>query len=192
MNSLNKLLAVENEYLYKNMTRENLLVYIRQLRLEHERRASQVQDGNSKYLKIATYLVLEKVKQTILLENKLVEIIDSESFFVSEHMRRLLFETMRINMGSAPRRGSVSYRPPPYLSGGRSIRPRTRANFPLDISKLLRNWLKENMDNPYPSDNEKAFLCQQTGLGPAQINNWFINARRRILPFMKDKFMNYQ
>ena len=36
--------------------------------------------------------------------------------------------------------------------------------------------------HPYPSEEEKAMLCQQTNLTLNQINNWFTNARRRLLP----------
>lgn len=43
-------------------------------------------------------------------------------------------------------------------------------------------WLRGHKDNPYPNDDEKAMLIKQTGLTINQINYWFTNARRRILP----------
>lgn len=33
----------------------------------------------------------------------------------------------------------------------------------------------------YPSEEEKTYLCEITGVSLAQINQWFINGRRRIL-----------
>ena len=47
---------------------------------------------------------------------------------------------------------------------------------------MMLDWLREHQDNPYPNDDEKEMLIQQTGLTINQINYWFTNARRRILP----------
>lgn len=41
--------------------------------------------------------------------------------------------------------------------------------------------LFEHTENPYPTEDEKQILMQQTNLNLKQVNNWFINARRRIL-----------
>lgn len=41
--------------------------------------------------------------------------------------------------------------------------------------------LFEHTENPYPTEDEKQLLMQQTNLNLKQVNNWFINARRRIL-----------
>jgi homeobox protein TGIF1 len=57
-----------------------------------------------------------------------------------------------------------------------------RTNYPKTISKILRDWLEQNVQNPYPTEDQKANLALATGLDQTQINNWFINARRRILP----------
>ena len=47
---------------------------------------------------------------------------------------------------------------------------------------MMMDWLRGHKDNPYPNDDEKAMLIKQTGLSINQINYWFTNARRRILP----------
>lgn len=47
--------------------------------------------------------------------------------------------------------------------------------------QLLREWLLEHADHPFPSDDEKDMLCLRTGLTLAKLNTWFSNSRRRIL-----------
>ena len=46
----------------------------------------------------------------------------------------------------------------------------------------MLEWLKEHQDKPYPNDDEKDMLIRKTKLTMSQINYWFTNARRRILP----------
>ena len=54
--------------------------------------------------------------------------------------------------------------------------------------KILKDWLFSNCYHPYPTDSDKCTLCLQTGLSLQQLNNWFINARRRVLPnYLKQK-----
>ena len=56
-----------------------------------------------------------------------------------------------------------------------------RSNFSAEITNILKAWLFENVDYPYPSNNIKSELCETTGIGMGSINNWFTNARRRYL-----------
>ncbi|KAL8564686.1 hypothetical protein ACOMHN_004179 [Nucella lapillus] len=55
-------------------------------------------------------------------------------------------------------------------------------SLPKEAVSCMLSWLKAHKDNPYPSDEEKTLLIKQTGLTINQINYWFTNARRRILP----------
>ncbi|WEL39721.1 homeodomain-containing protein [Encephalitozoon hellem] len=184
MDILNRVVRAEESYFTDGAGREKLLEDMKQLRKEYKASMPSNAGREGIKFKMALLFVLGKVKHKILFEDRLMEVIDSEMTFIKGCVKSIISEPIRIGPVEATKYVQQE-------AEHKCSKPKTRANFPMDTSQLLRSWLKENMDNPYPSDAEKAYLCQKTGLGPAQINNWFINARRRILPFMKGKCTNF-
>jgi hypothetical protein len=53
------------------------------------------------------------------------------------------------------------------------------ARFPRAAIKILKDWLVVHIDHPYPTEEEKELLKEQTGLTISQISNWMANTRRR-------------
>ena len=51
--------------------------------------------------------------------------------------------------------------------------------FSKKIVKILKEWLEEHKNHPYPSEEEKERLKDLTGLTRNQVSNWLANARRR-------------
>ncbi|VDN51608.1 unnamed protein product [Dracunculus medinensis] len=56
-----------------------------------------------------------------------------------------------------------------------------KTHLPPKAIEKLKTWLFLHALHPYPSENEKELLAKETGLQLGQVNNWFTNARRRIL-----------
>ncbi len=79
----------------------------------------------------------------------------------------------------------------PTESGGRrrsSDRSRLPSRqLPEEAVALLRAWIDAHSDHPFPNDDEKDMLVLQTGLTFEQLQDWFINARRRYVKRKRGK-----
>jgi hypothetical protein len=74
---------------------------------------------------------------------------------------------------------SYSSSPPPQPQNESS---KKRSRLPPNSVAIFRHWLFNHLESPYPSEEEKEELASKAGLRITQVNNWFTNARRRILP----------
>ncbi|CAK8569805.1 unnamed protein product [Lathyrus sativus] len=54
-----------------------------------------------------------------------------------------------------------------------------KGKLPKEARQKLLNWWELHYKWPYPSESEKVALAESTGLDQKQINNWFINQRKR-------------
>ncbi|KAM0723797.1 hypothetical protein Q7P37_000787 [Cladosporium fusiforme] len=72
---------------------------------------------------------------------------------------------------------AVSGSPP---GAGPPVRSSKRSSSRSNIgTRPLRLWFSSHFDRPYPTEDEKENLAQESGLSKTQVSNWFSNARRR-------------
>ncbi|KNC86410.1 hypothetical protein SARC_01460 [Sphaeroforma arctica JP610] len=62
---------------------------------------------------------------------------------------------------------------------GASTGAKRRRQLPPAAHSILKKWLYENQDCPYPSDEQKQQLAEECQLEIQQIRNWFANTRNR-------------
>ncbi|KAF3453190.1 hypothetical protein FNV43_RR03628 [Rhamnella rubrinervis] len=59
------------------------------------------------------------------------------------------------------------------------LKKRKKGKLPKDARSALLDWWNTHLTWPYPTEEEKVKLSEITGLDQKQINNWFINQRKR-------------
>ncbi|MBA0658953.1 hypothetical protein Goklo_011125 [Gossypium klotzschianum] len=59
------------------------------------------------------------------------------------------------------------------------MKKRKRGKLPKEARQKLLDWWTKHYKWPYPSESQKLALSESTGLDQKQINNWFINQRKR-------------
>ncbi|KAF4369525.1 hypothetical protein F8388_019394 [Cannabis sativa] len=65
------------------------------------------------------------------------------------------------------------------MMGFGPLLPTEAGKLPGDTTTVLKNWWQQHSKWPYPTEDDKAKLVEETGLQLKQINNWFINQRKR-------------
>jgi hypothetical protein len=68
----------------------------------------------------------------------------------------------------------------------RSSATQKRARLPAHSVSTLKEWFFRHSDNPYPTEEEKEEFTRKLALTLLQVNNWFTNARRRLLPHSRE------
>lgn len=126
-------------------------------------------DGSNQYKKVSYYTTTSR--NTSYQEEEIEEEDDSESVMSSSDSSC----TSSINSSMTS----------PVPSSTMITRKR-RGNLPKSVTAVLKQWLIDHCRNPYPTEAEKTSLKDKTGLTLNQISNWFINARRRLLPQILD------
>ncbi|KAL2524085.1 Homeobox protein SHOOT MERISTEMLESS [Abeliophyllum distichum] len=59
------------------------------------------------------------------------------------------------------------------------MKKRKKGKLPKEARQKLLEWWSRHYKWPYPSESQKLALAESTGLDQKQINNWFINQRKR-------------
>ena len=88
--------------------------------------------------------------------------------------------------------------PPPPFKGqsvkkdasqecGKGWRLRHR-NANRESTAMLRDWMADHKDNPYPSKAERITFTEVAQMAPIQVSTWFANARRRLRKEQNERF----
>ncbi|XP_010252528.1 PREDICTED: homeobox protein SBH1-like isoform X2 [Nelumbo nucifera] len=59
------------------------------------------------------------------------------------------------------------------------LKKKKKGKLPKEARQQLLDWWNRHYKWPYPSESQKLALAESTGLDQKQINNWFINQRKR-------------
>lgn len=136
---------------------------------------------------IIIYFVLTSFKRVATKKRRLDAMLSKQVAHIKKLRARLVKDMENFGhprVAEAPRSSPRSPREGAALKDKERLK---RSNYPKAVSAFLKSWLSSHVENPYPNEQEKNYLSLKTGLGHSQINNWFINARRRLLPHLKKK-----
>lgn len=90
-----------------------------------------------------------------------------------------------VDEDAAQEQGALTGIRPTFTAGAshedvrRQMMTGRNCRFSKPIVKVLRRWVCEHADDPYPTSKDKEELSAQTGLNVTQLCNWLANARRR-------------
>ncbi|KAJ3450878.1 homeobox protein [Anaeramoeba flamelloides] len=146
--------------------------------------------------KIISDILTKMINQTEKINGKLLKQTRETSLWVSEKKKEIdniefsLGDNNNLNLSEGVQRYGLDQ----LLYGKKSTQfqqlclKKRRENLSKKSILILKKYFYKNFDNPYPSKSRKQELATKTGLTIKQVNNWFTNARRRILkPYLNLK-----
>ncbi|XXQ34648.1 Homeobox domain-containing protein [Plasmodiophora brassicae] len=68
-------------------------------------------------------------------------------------------------------------------------RKKQRSRLPPAAIAIMQNWFMDHLGKPYPTDEEKKVIAEQTNLSVAQVVNWFTNTRKRLWIPNRERFV---
>jgi len=190
-NMIESLIIDEKMYMKNKLTREGLVSTIRELKTSFiksstNRKCTNKTETNNT---VMLFLLLDRLKKTIFYENHVFEILQNEISQINKKVNNQVQTNIFQDTSDYDSDGSDNQSKSDLSSWKNKscIYKSKRSNYSKKVITILKGWLMENLNDPYPSESEKNMLMEYTGLNTIQINNWFINARRRILPYLKNK-----
>eukprot|EP01091_Cochliopodium_minus_P011865 TRINITY_DN3475_c0_g1_i1.p1 TRINITY_DN3475_c0_g1~~TRINITY_DN3475_c0_g1_i1.p1 ORF type:complete len:263 (-),score=63.05 TRINITY_DN3475_c0_g1_i1:9-692(-) len=96
---------------------------------------------------------------------------------INEKKRKNDYETFRRPL-------VAQYRPRNFLPHNYdpSTSKKGKQKFEKSKVSILKEWFFQHIENPYPQNDEKIMLSEKTDLPLKSIDQWFTNARRRLVP----------
>lgn len=162
--------------------RQKLLDTIQFVRYEYKNLNLSNSNSEMKFYQLLMCKKFETIKQIILFEDSVLIKINEEIHNFYKKVNKIFYKPYDEDFVNSEETVVTS------SNNNKS----KRLNYPNKVVRVLKGWLERNILDPYPSEDQKEEFCEKTGLEMNQINNWFINARRRILPQLKrnyEKFM---
>ena len=136
---------------------------------------------------------IDILQKAIVASNYIEQVVGEAKTAISECLEQHKVETFMAvkhyecssHLGQSSQKRTRSSTNSQDFSQQSTKKPRLKERIAKDKVLILRQWLFEHAENPYPTVEEKQRLATATGLTRQQINQWFVNARRRILKRMK-------
>lgn len=175
--------------IHKEDTFNNRLIFCRQklidiityIKTEYENINVTICKTECKFYQIFLCKKLNYIKQLILFEDNLINKINEEIQLFYEKVNIIFYRSFKED----------NFNTEDTLISSTNNFKNKRLNYPNKVVRVLKGWLERNILDPYPSEDQKEEFCEKTGLEMNQINNWFINARRRILPQLQRNYEKY-
>lgn len=179
---INMLCLLQKKYIKGEIHDSDVVNQLKELKVHFLKSLPKTNCSDSKFFTQLFILICEKFKKTVYEEKDFMYNVD----IICEKFNEMIKAEIGAisganNIHAADKNRAYNLKNHKYESKTK------RSNFPKHILRILKSWLKNHIESPYPTEMEKIALSEATGLDQTQINNWFINARRRLLPDLKNK-----